>query len=464
MARRLQNVHLMTLLVVGLLGAFFLASDRSLGPSPVILVTWFAACLAAEALWHPALDRVTLITMAPAAHLAAVAVLPVTWSLGLVPLSAAAGALVWRRERFRPALTWALAALVASVAALEVLVLAGAHVPATSRGAEAASVLLHPRQIFWLVVAGAAYVVVAQAIRALVSGRALGKNPLRAWLGAYGTETELVTSGAMITAGVLAVFCYEILGYRGLLLCVMPILFVRDGSRRYLELEAAQAKLIQNERLAAKGEMAAEIGHELNNYLAAVSGRAQLLLRNLGESGGGVLLTEAERIRQLSTQMAELSRGLMDFSHREVKRSAFGLNELVEKTVDFVRPQTRFRGMSFDFRLDPDLPPVEMDPGQIQQVLLTLFGRVADRPVDRPVGHPVERNLHIRTFADERKRTVAIEISSPRDAGSGGEAENGSAEAALGVVHRILDRHQGRFESAPADDPTETYRVLLPAA
>jgi signal transduction histidine kinase len=462
MPKRLQNAHLMTLLVVGLLGAFFLASDRSLGPYPVILGTWFAACLAAEALWHRALDRVTVLTMAPAAHLAAVAVLPVTWSLSLVGLSAFAGALVWRRERLRPALLWALGAVVPAFAALEALMLAGSHVPVTSRPVGEAFVLLQPRQIFWLIVAGGAYLVVAQGIRALVAGRARGVGPLRAWLRAYGTETELVTSGAMITVGVLAVFCYEILGYRGLLLCVMPILFVRDGSRRYLELEAAQAKLIQNERLAAKGEMAAEIGHELNNYLAAVSGRAQLLIRNLGENGGGVLYTEGERIRQLSTQMAELARGLMDFSHREVKRSAFGLNELVEKTVDFVRPQTRFRGMNFDFSLDPDLPPVEMDPGQIQQVLLTLFGRVADRPVDRTA----ERSLEIRTFADDRRKTVAIEICTARSLDPGGveEGGDGSAEAALGVVHRILDRHQGRFESTPPQDPRETYRVLLPAA
>ncbi len=462
MPKRFQNVHLMTLLVVGLLGGLFLASNRSLGPFPVVLATWFAACLAAEALWHPALDQTTVLTMAPAAHLAAVAVLPIPWSLLLVPLSCLAGGLLWRREKPREALGWALASVVPSVAALEVLVLTGTHIPVTERGLSAAFVLLHPRQIFWLIVAGGAYLVVSQGVRALVTGRRRGVDPIRAWLGAYGTETELVTSAAMITVGGLAVFCYEILGYRGLLLCVMPILFVRDGSRRYLELEAAQAKLIQNERLAAKGEMAAEIGHELNNYLAAVSGRAQLLIRNLGDTAGNVLTVEAERIRQLSTQMAELARGLMDFSHREVKRSACGLNELVEKTVDFVRPQTRFRGMSFAFRLDPDLPPVEMDPGQIQQVLLTLFGRMADRPG----AGPAMRNLEIRTFVDDRRKTVTIELRTPREAvtGGAGESETESVEAALGVVNRILDRHQGRFETTPPGDPDEAYRVLLPAA
>ncbi len=457
MSRRFLKVHLMTLLVAGLLAGLFLGSDRSLGPVWMMALTWFTACVAVEALWHRSLDEITILTMAPAAHLAAVAALPAAYGVVVVPAAAVAGSLIFRRWGFRKALLYGAVGAIPVLGALELLVLSGAHAPLAAPGAGLE--LLHVRQLLWLLAAGALQMVLSQGIRALVAGRIRRVSPLRAWRDAFGTQTEIVTAGALVTVGVLALFCYELLGYRGILLCVMPLLFVRDGSRRYLELEAAQAKLIQNERLAAKGEMAAEIGHELNNYLAAVSGRAQLLLRNLNGDAGSALGAEAERVRVMSTEMAELAKGLMDFSHREARRAAFGLNELVEKTMDFVRPQTRFRGIVFGFEPDPDLPAVEMDPGQIQQVLLTLFGRAV-----APGGGAAACELRIRTFADERRRTVGVEIRSPRGEHPAGSAADGD-EAALGTVQRILDRHHGRFESrTESPEDGETYRIVLPAA
>ncbi len=462
MSKRFLTMNRTTILLGGLVASLFLVPGRSLGPLPVITLTWLLACVAAEGLWHPALDRLTILTMAPAAHLAALAALPPWAGLAVVPLSSLAGALLWRRWGGRAAGAYALSTLPPAAAALELLEVSGVH--AAAADGSALSLVHHPGRILWLLGAGALYLAVSQGIRALAAGRVRGTGPGRAWLDAFGYETELVTSGALLTVGLLALFCFEILGYRGILLCVMPVLFVRDGSRRYIELEAAQSKLIQNERLAAKGEMAAEIGHELNNYLAAVSGRAQLLERHLAGGSDEALRGEAERIHQLAGQMAGLAKGLMDFSHREVRRASFGVNELVEKTVEFVRPQTRFRDVAFAFTPDPEVPPVEMDPGQIQQVLLTLFGRAAGSP---PAPGP-SRNLDIRTFVDDRRRTVGIEIHRGAGPETAPPARNGAAdssrEAELGVVQRILARHQGRFESEEGAGAGDTYRVFLPAA
>ena len=99
---------------------------------------------------------------------------------------------------------------------------------------------------------------------------------------------------------------------------------------------------------------------------------------------------------------------------------------------------------------------MEMDPGQIQQVLLTLFGRVADAG-----SGPVSRRLVIRTFADDRGHAVGIEIRSPRHPAEGASAES---DPMLGTVRRIVERHQGRFETRADGEDDETYRVVLPAA
>jgi hypothetical protein len=104
-----------------------------------------------------------------------------------------------------------------------------------------------------------------------------------------------------------------------------------------------------------------------------------------------------------------------------------------------------------------------MDPGQIQQVLLTLFGRVADIP--RP--GPASRRLEIRTFNEARKRAVGIEISSVwTGAPELGEDDPGeeSEGRELGTVRRIVERHQGRLEVVEGSSTGDTYRLLLPAA
>lgn len=461
MAHRALDLNRNTLLMVGLVAAIFLVPRQGPGSTPLAALTWMVTCLLAEGLWHRAKDDDTIETMSPAAHLAALAALPPLWALPVVVISALAGSLAWRRWPVRRALAYGGCVLVAGATTL--LVLMGTQLLAVLHGHSRAiiAVLREPRHVAGLLLAGIVYLAIIQGGVSWASARRRGLSPVQVWREAFGYETDLVTSGAMVILGILALFCYETLGYRGILLCVMPLLFVRDGSRRFIQLEMAQGKLINNERLAAKGEMAAEIGHELNNYLAAVSGRAQLLTRNLESTATDEgLRAEAEHVRELATRMAELARGLMDFSHREVKRTAYGVNELVEKTVDFVRPQTRFRGMEFSFRPGADLPPVEMDPGQIQQVLLTLLGRAAGR--NGEAGR--ERDLGIRTFSDERRRTVGIEISWPRLNDEGVEAPDAGAEAELGLVHRILDRHRGRFESGPDGSAGESYRLFLPAA
>jgi hypothetical protein len=55
---------------------------------------------------------------------------------------------------------------------------------------------------------------------------------VEAWRHAYGSGTELLTSSALALVSLLAVFCFESLGFRGVLLCVMPLLFVGERPTR----------------------------------------------------------------------------------------------------------------------------------------------------------------------------------------------------------------------------------------
>ena len=355
MSATLREIRVQGTLMVALVGLLFLHPGRETTALPVALVTWFLTCVMVESLWHPALRGRAVISMAPAAHLAALVALPITWGTPLVMAATAAGAILWRRHDPGRALLRGASAGLGAV--IVVALLSSTHTFALDGFVGGPQDLLnHPRQFLAFVIGGFLYLAVTQGVEVFVVSRELNVSLGSAWRQSYGRETELVTSVALVTVAFLVLFCYHAIGYRGLLLCVMPLLFVRDGSRRNLELAQAQSQLIENERLAAKGEMAAEIGHELNNYLAAISGRAQLLLRKLGPEADREIQEQATLVHRTSGRMAELAKGLMDFSHRDVKRTAFGINELVDRTVEFIRPQTRFRALTFAFSPAEDLP------------------------------------------------------------------------------------------------------------
>jgi len=413
------------------------------------IMSWTAICVASEGFWHRAPDDTNAVSMAPAAEIGALLALPHLWGFEVVVASRLIGLWVWRQERPpRMLLETGAVALATSIAILTF------H--ALEKPLSPLKLATDPKGFVTVALAGALFIATEQAFLSYWTARKNQTSFSQAWRDVFGKATGLMTSAALLTVAGLVVFGSQTLGVRGILLAAMPALFVRDGSRRNIDLERAQSQLINNERLAAKGEMAAEIGHELNNYLAAISGRAQLLLRKIEEESKGPASAEAERVRQLANQMAELARGLMEFSHRDVKRTAVGINELVEKTIDFVKPQMKFRDFEFNVESDPTLPRVEIDPGQIQQVLLVLLGKTVE--CGAACG---SKGLDVRTFVTP-ERLVAIDISLS-DAPLTRSLEPEEEEAALETVRRILDRHRGRLQG-PDEDETDGYRISLPAA
>jgi hypothetical protein len=98
---------------------------------------------------------------------------------------------------------------------------------------------------------------------------------------------------------------------------------------------------------------------------------------------------------------------------------------------------------------------VRIDPGQIQQLLLILLGRVADAGATSAAGY----HMRIRTFRDDPHKAVGIEIS----AGSRSHQGEDGDEQTLETVRRIVDRHRGQF-AVEGGESGDTYRVLLPAA
>jgi signal transduction histidine kinase len=209
------------------------------------------------------------------------------------------------------------------------------------------------------------------------------------------------------------VVCFEAVRYVGLLLFYAPLRIIYESSLRYVELRNAQKMLIHSERMAAKGEMAAEIGHELRNQLVAINGRAQLLIRDAEREQYANVGRHSQIILEQARRVEAMSKGLMDFSRAELKVERIDLNALVQRSVEFVRPQNRFDSVEWDLRLANHIPVLRADPGQLQQVLLNLYINAADAMCEHQTARRV---IATRSEYDDRKRIVRLTIS---DSGPG---------------------------------------------
>jgi signal transduction histidine kinase len=281
---------------------------------------------------------------------------------------------------------------------------------------------------------------------------------------------RLLEDAAAFFLSPLMVISYQAIGYLGVGLFYAPIRMIYESEKRYVELRRAQEQAIHSERMAAKGEMAAEIGHELRNQLAAISGRAQMILKEVERGGPAEPKRHAEIILEQSRRMEGLSKGLMDFSRAELTIERVDVNALIQRTIEFVRGQNRFDGVEWEIALAERLPELRADPGQLQQVLLNLFMNAADAMQDKTrVGR---RAIYVTSEADERGGVARVRV---RDTGTGIPASNLARifephfttkreghGFGLSTSYRIITNHGGKIVVESPIGQGASFTVVLP--
>jgi signal transduction histidine kinase len=431
----------------------------------VHILLWIAVSLIAESLWIPTLTGKAMESMASTVDISLLVLLgfrPAAW---IVAIAFTLANLFFSRRVWFKAVFNAGQNVVALVAAdFAYHALGGESLAAGGLAGLHGLSLLGPWVAATVVYFGVNTLLVSGAV-ALDSGR----NLVRTWREEYLYYNSLLGSAALFFLSPLVVVSYLALGYYGLIFFFVPLLLIKEAGAKYIALEKAKDELISSERLAAKGEMAAEVAHELNNYLAAISGRAQLFLMT-GTNGHTERDKEtAKIIFEQARNMGVLVKGLLDFSHKEVRKQPTRLNDIVRRTVEFIVPQNKYERISFDLDLGADVPELNLDPAQVQQVLLNLFSNGADAIRS---GEGKEGRIAVRTRVRPGGAEVELTVD---DSGSGipaavlGRLFEPSFTTkpeghgfGLSTCYRIVKNHGGRITAENTAKSGARFTVVFP--
>lgn len=151
---------------------------------------------------------------------------------------------------------------------------------------------------------------------------------------------------------------------------------MREVLQMKKELEDVHLQLVQSEKVASIGRMAAGVAHEINNPLSGILMYAELLKEKLTDSRN---IQDANEIITQTLRCKKIVSDLLQFSRQSVgKISTFPVEELISACLDLLVNQATFHDIQVEKKIQPRMPPMSGDKGQLQQVLTNLFINAAD--------------------------------------------------------------------------------------
>ncbi|MGB6340528.1 MAG: cache domain-containing protein [Candidatus Aminicenantaceae bacterium] len=237
---------------------------------------------------------------------------------------------------------------------------------------------------------------------------------------------------------------------------------------RTKELREAQAHLIQSEKLASLGKLAAGVAHEINNPLGGILIYSHLLLEDLDESSP--YYGNLEKIVKETTRCKDIVKGLLEFARpKEPEATSTNVNELLDKSLSLVGSQSLFQNIQVKKHYSTDLPLIVADSSQLQQVFMNIILNAADAMNGNG-------RLTLRTYLDSSGKDLIIDFE---DTGPGIREEDKKkifdpffttkevgqgTGLGLSISYSIIRKHQGTIDVQSTFGEGATFTIKLPIA
>jgi len=245
-----------------------------------------------------------------------------------------------------------------------------------------------------------------------------------------------------------------------------------DKANLYTELQsslrqekATRSQLVQSERLALVGRLLASVSHELNNPIQAIQNALFLIKdeESFSEQGSQdleIVISETERIAALIDRLRAAYGPTHSDDYQDVQ-----LNSLVEYVHALTATHMRHGDIRFEFKPDPDLPPISGIPEQLRQVILNLFMNAIEAMTSGGLltvmteQLPQEMNV-LLTFTDtgagidpQLLPHIFEAFITDKDKGTG---------LGLTITYDIIQQHQGKIQAENNPQGGAIFKVWLP--
>jgi len=237
---------------------------------------------------------------------------------------------------------------------------------------------------------------------------------------------------------------------RSLELSSQELLQINDDLRRDMaKQEQMQKSVLQSEKMAAIGQLASGVAHEINNPLGVILGFSQAAIRRL--TVGDPLDGPLKSIEREAIRCKNLVQDLLTFSRiSKIERELLDLNRVIDGALSLIMAQARIHNIRIQRELSADLPPFFGNSNQIQQIIVNLANNAFDAMGDQGV-------FTVRTsiLQEESHAWICLEAM---DTGPGIPAEimprifepffttksiGKGTGLGLSLVHEIVQKHFG---------------------
>ena len=227
------------------------------------------------------------------------------------------------------------------------------------------------------------------------------------------------------------------------------------------DLERNQQTLVSSQKLAAIGQVAAGVAHEINNPLTVILGYARLASR----AGTPMDLANVRLVEQESVACQRIVQGLLDLARpQRLERTEVDLGDVAREAIQLLEESGALAGRKIDLVVPDGISPVTGDAGQLRQVVSNLLSNAI---------HAARERVAIRVNTDESTASIVVE-----DDGDGIEPDvrarvfdpfvttkRDGTGLGLTIAQSIADAHGGRIEidSAPGRGTRATLSLPLAA-
>jgi len=245
---------------------------------------------------------------------------------------------------------------------------------------------------------------------------------------------------------------------------------LREKIKMEKKLQETQMRLLQAEKMASLGSLAAGVAHEINNPLGGILIYASLLMEEF-ENEDDPRVQDLKRIVEEGTRCKEIVKSLLEFGRQaESKFEPIDINKAINDGLFFLENQALFQNIKITKHLDPALPFIQGDANQIKQVFMNMMVNAAEAMAEEGGSltistgvNPDGSSIYI-SFKDtgvgippEIQSKIFDPFFTTKEVGKG-------TGLGLSTSYGIIQSHHGNIEVESEVGKGTTFRIILPVS